>query len=103
MKYGLRQSDLNLIMEAIHYFPEIKEVVLFGSRAKGNFTPGSDVDLAVKGKNVTDKTVTGLSLHLNEEMPLPYFFDVIHYEGIREPLLTEHINRVGCVLFISES
>ena len=36
---------------------------------------------------------------LNEEKPLPYFFDVLHYESIDEPRLVEHIDRAGVVLY----
>jgi predicted nucleotidyltransferase len=99
MPYGLRDRDLALIIESITTFPEIKEVVLFGSRAKGVQKTGSDVDLAIKGRGVTHETVVRLSAALNEDKPLPYFFDVVHYEGIKEPRLTEHIDRVGIVIY----
>ena len=99
MRYGLRASDLQHIADAIHQCEEISEVVLFGSRAKGNYQPGSDVDLAIKGDRVTHTTVAQLADCLNEEKPLPYFFDVVHYEMIDEPRLVEHIDRVGIVIF----
>ena len=40
MKYGLKERDVKYIIESIKTFSEIKEVVLFGSRAKGNFKIG---------------------------------------------------------------
>jgi predicted nucleotidyltransferase len=103
MPYGLRDSDLNQIADAIHQFDEIKEVVLFGSRAKGNYKTGSDVDLAIKGDRVTHSTVSQLADCLNEDQPLPYFFDVVHYETLDEPRLVEHIDRVGIVIFRSST
>ena len=99
MKYGLRQDDVDLIVEAISCFPEVKEAVLFGSRAKGNFKNGSDVDIALKGERVSAEVVSRLAMQLNEELPLPYFFDVIHFDGIKEVQLTQHINRVGKLLY----
>ncbi|HZG38079.1 MAG TPA: nucleotidyltransferase domain-containing protein, partial [Nodosilinea sp.] len=42
--YGLTESDMAQIIEAFRQFEEISAVVLFGSRAKGNYKPGSDVD-----------------------------------------------------------
>ena len=99
MLYGLRESDVVHITDAISQFEEISEVVLFGSRAKGNYKVGSDVDLAVKGDRVTSMTVLELSDCLNEEKPLPYFFDVVQYETIDELQLVEHIDRVGIVIF----
>ncbi len=102
MKYGLKERDVKYIIESIKTFSEIKEVVLFGSRAKGNFKKGSDVDMAIKGENITHSIVTSLSYLLNEEKPLPYYFDVVHYEKIKKSELTEHIDRVGIVFYESK-
>jgi predicted nucleotidyltransferase len=99
MPYGLSDRDLELIVESAKAFPEIQQLVLFGSRAKGTHKPGSDVDLAIKGEAVTYETALRLAEILNEETPLPYFFDVLHYEAIAEPRLVEHIDRVGIVIY----
>lgn len=74
-------------------------MVLFGSRAKGDYKTGSDVDLAIQGRDVGYETVLWLADALNEELPLPYFFDVVDYGGISEPRLKAHIDRVGKLLF----
>ena len=58
MKYGLKDSDLTCIVESIKRFHDIDEVVLFGSRAKGNFKKGSDVDLAIRGEKITSNTLS---------------------------------------------
>ncbi|MFV1974897.1 MAG: nucleotidyltransferase family protein [Candidatus Scalindua sp.] len=102
MKYGLKERDIKYITESIKAFSEIKEVVLFGSRAKGKFKTGSDVDMAIKGEDITHSTVTSLSYLLNEEKPLPYYFDIVHYEKIKEPELKEHIDRVGIAFYESK-
>jgi predicted nucleotidyltransferase len=95
MKYGLIDRDFFHINAAFQEFPEIEEVVLFGSRAKGNYKKGSDVDLAIKGDRITYEITARFADCLNEEKPLPYFFDVVHYEAIAEPKLKAHIDRVG--------
>ena len=95
MSYGLLDQDIEIISQAINKFPEISQAILFGSRAKGNYKTGSDVDLAIKGTDINHETVSGLSFMLNEELALPYFFDIIHYEKITEPKLIQHIERVG--------
>ncbi|MES2662353.1 MAG: nucleotidyltransferase domain-containing protein [Pseudomonadota bacterium] len=99
MLYGLEDRDLIHIQSAIQLFPEISQVILFGSRAKGNYKRGSDVDLAIKGKNVNYETAVRLSGILNEEKPLPYFFDVLHYENLNDPELINHIDRVGIPIY----
>ncbi len=95
MDTGLTQTDIRRITAAIKHFPEIEEAVIFGSRAKGTYKKASDVDLAIKGRAVTGETVNRLSFLLNEELPLPYFFDVVHYETLENQQLIEHIDRVG--------
>lgn len=98
MDMGLTQADIKFITAAIKQFPEIEEVIIFGSRAKGTYKKASDVDLAIKGKAVTGETVNRLNFLLNEELPLPYFFDVVHYETLENRSLIEHIDRAGKTL-----
>ena len=95
MDTGLTQTDINRITTAIKQFPEIDDAVIFGSRAKGTYKKASDVDLAIKGRAVTSETIQRLSFLLNEELPLPYFFGVVHYEALENQLLVQHIDRVG--------
>jgi len=99
MSYGLLERDIETITQAISKFPEISQTILFGSRAKGNYKPGSDVDLAIKGAEISYATVSSLSFMLNEELMLPYFFDIVHYEKITEPKLIQHIDRVGRLFY----
>ncbi|MGZ4954244.1 MAG: nucleotidyltransferase family protein [Methylobacter sp.] len=95
MDTGLTQADIERITAAIKQFPEIEEAVIFGSRVKETYKKASDVDLAIKGRAVTSETIKRLSFLLNEELSLPYFFDVVHYESLKNPLLIEHIDRIG--------
>ena len=99
MSYGLIGQDIEIILQAISKFSVISQAILFGSRAKGNYKTGSDIDLAIKGTEINHETVASLSFMLNEELALPYFFDIIHYEKITEPKLTQHIDRVGKVIY----
>lgn len=99
MSYGLKKRDIENIIKATKELPEIEDVILFGSRAKGTHKKASDIDMAVKGKGITDKTVKRLSARLNEELPLPYFIDIVHYETIRNQDLIEHIERVGKIIY----
>lgn len=94
-RFGLTEEQIALIIDAIRRIGGIREVAVFGSRAMGNYKPGSDVDLVIKGKNVSVE----LSLVLNEELPLPYFFDVVHYETLDSDSLIKHIDEFGIQLF----
>jgi predicted nucleotidyltransferase len=93
----LSEKELALMHEVFRAHPTIEQVVLFGSRAKGNARPASDVDLAIFG-SLDDLQIETLTLDL-DELPLPYKFDVISVETIRHPPFREHIDRVGIILF----
>jgi len=97
---GLLQPDLDIVLSVLGEFPNVKEAIIFGSRAKGNFRNGSDVDIALKGENINLEIVTNISYRLNEETILPYKFDVLDYQNINNSKLTEHINRKGISFYI---
>lgn len=95
MSFGIPLKGMNLILEALSNHPEIERASIFGSRAMGNYKRGSDVDLVIYGAQVTEDTCIRLSLELNEELPLPYFFDVVHYETLENRELKNHIDSEG--------
>lgn len=99
MDFGLRKSDIDYIIEVISNFLEIEKAVIFGSRALGSYKPGSDVDIALYGEKITFDTVATLHSMLEDQGPLPYFFDVVDYTHLEHKELKEHIDRVGKVIF----
>lgn len=98
MPYGLSQEDLDAIVKVIASEPKITQAILFGSRAKGNFRSGSDIDIALKGKNLGLAELNCLYAAL-DELPLIYKFDLVIFDRITEPALVEHIERVGVLVF----
>jgi len=88
MNTGLSAKDLSIIKTTIASFEGVESATLFGSRAKGNYKIGSDIDIAIKLKQATTNTLTSNPINLihdklEEETPLPYFFDVINYHTIK--------------------
>ena len=102
MEFGLREADLVYIVENIKTFSEIKKAAIFGSRAKGTFKDGSDVDIAVFGDDINFDIVSKLHSKLEDESPLPYLFDIVDYTHLDHMELREHIERVGRVIYLSE-
>jgi predicted nucleotidyltransferase len=96
---GLQQPDLDIILSVLGEFPNVKEAIIFGSRAKGNFRIGSDVDIAIKGVNLNQEIVSTISYRLNEETILPYKFDILDYKSIKNSKLAENINRIGITVY----
>lgn len=95
--FGLPQKTIDLLREYFARIPEIEKVVIYGSRAMGNYERGSDIDFAFFSSAPTDLTGTLLT-ELNE-LPTPYFFDVTNYQRLQHPELKEHIDQVGIVFY----
>jgi uncharacterized protein len=102
-RFGLLNTDLELIIKALIRQPKVKSASIFGSRAKGSYKTGSDVDIALKGNELDFETLNQLSYWLNEETAMPYKFDLLNYNSIKEPALKEHIDRVGIEFYSSSS
>ena len=99
MNFGLKEADLEYIVSRIKEFNQIEKAVIFGSRAKGNYKPGSDIDIGIYGEGITFDTISALHARLEEQGPLPYFFDIIDYTHLNHEELKNHIDRVGKVIF----
>jgi len=97
--FGLKQKHIELITAVMQKFTAIEKALIFGSRAMGNYKKGSDVDIAIMGRDIDYNLTLKISFLLNEETPMPYFFDVIHYGSITNSHLIEHIDRVGKVFY----
>ena len=69
-------------------------LILFGSRAKGKYREGSDIDIAIQGVGIALQDRDAWLLKY-ETLNLPWKLDLVIYHLIKEPALREHINRVG--------
>ena len=97
LKYGLEQQDIEDIIAVFKQRKEIESAVLFGSRAMDTHRPGSDIDIVLVGKSLTHSNLLDIILAL-DELNLPYKFDIIIHDKIKEQALLEHITRVGKTL-----
>lgn len=93
-KFGLPDDTYFLIKNCLKQFSEIEQVKIFGSRAKGNFKPYSDIDLVLFGNNLTEKLVLHIKSEL-EELPTPYKFDVVDYKTITNDNFRLSIDNFG--------
>lgn len=96
--FGLSNKDIYLIKNIFEKYPQIHEVTIYGSRAKGNYKPYSDIDLTLSGHNLTQKLLYEIELCLDDLM-LPYVFDLNLRDKISNEDLLEHISRVGKVFY----
>ncbi len=98
MPFGLRNDIIEKIQNIFREFEAVDEVIIYGSRAKGNFKPGSDVDITVKGKKLDLKIINKISLKI-DDLFLPYSFDLSVFSQIENPDLIDHIQRVGKIFY----
>ncbi len=98
MNHGLNNDTIRRIRQLFSRHEKIQQAILYGSRAIGTHTVGSDIDLALKGKHLTMKDVLQVRIDL-DELNLPYTIDLTLYNEIQNQDLLDHINRVGSVLY----
>ena len=97
---GLSTETLAMLNSVFKQHKQIKQVILFGSRAKGTAQNNSDIDLAIIGVD-DDLQIENIAMTL-DELPLPYQFDVKALSNIKNPKLNEHIQRVGITIFSAQ-
>jgi predicted nucleotidyltransferase len=95
---GLKENEIEEIKKIFESFPEVEEAVLFGSRAKGNYKPGSDIDISLKGIKLTHNILNKISNSL-DDLLLPFFCELSIYDRIKNRDLIDHINRVGIIVY----
>jgi uncharacterized protein len=93
---GLTKEHSDKILNLLKSHIPVKEIILFGSRAKGNYREGSDIDIALKGVGVDVYNSMALA---NEDLFLPWKLDLVAYDIIEAPELKSHIDRLGKVLY----
>ena len=91
LQYGLKEKECQMLQDMFAANRHIEQVVLFGSRAMGNYKPFSDVDITLIGKDLSHDDLIRLYTDVNESL-LPYKFDIS----------IDHINRRGKVIYSRE-
>jgi predicted nucleotidyltransferase len=98
MKYGLKESYIQQIQSVFAEYPAIEKVILYGSRAKGNYRKSSDIDLSLVGQTLDFNLLIKIENKL-DDLLLPYNIDLSILHKIENPELIEHIERVGMIFY----
>jgi predicted nucleotidyltransferase len=96
--FGLKNEQIDRICRCFEQFPDINKVIIFGSRAKGNYKPGSDVDLILVGDQVTDVTLFELETLL-DDLLLPFIFDIKTQKRIENTPLSQYVSNESTVFW----
>ena len=77
----------------------MEQAILYGSRAKGNYKNGSDIDLTLRGGADLTLNVIYRILDDLDELLLPYAVHLSILDHISDWDVIEHIQRVGVVFY----
>lgn len=99
MKFGLKESLVDEIVSIIEKSKKVKKAVIFGSRARGDFKPASDIDIAVYAiSNLTSEELNGIRSK-TAEIDCIYKFDIVDIDRMDKKALVENIENEGITIF----
>ena len=99
MQHGLSAQTLQKIRDVFFRYPQVEEAVLYGSRARGDYKNGSDIDLTLRGSTELTHTILSQIANDLDDQQLPYTIDLSIFKNIRNPEMIEQIKRVGVALY----
>lgn len=101
MAIDLDQQNLQRLLTIFKRYPELEQIKLYGSRAKGTATERSDIDLAAYGKRL-DRFIIAQILFDLDDSDIPYAVDLQNYHDIQNQQLVNHIDRIGILIYSTE-
>ena len=99
MQHGLSDQTLQKIRDVFVRYPQVEEAVLYGSRARGDYKNGSDIDLTLRGSTELTHTILSRIANDLDDQLLPYTIDLSIFKNICNPEMIEQIERVGVALY----
>jgi len=98
LRFGLKETTVQKIGTVLARYPQVEKAILYGSRAKGNYKRGSDIDLTLVGGDLTLNVLYKIMREL-DDLLLPYIIDLSTLKDISDPDVIEHIRRVGTTFY----
>ncbi|NLK20198.1 MAG: nucleotidyltransferase domain-containing protein [Synergistaceae bacterium] len=98
-RFGLKEETIAQINAVFARHAEVKQAIIYGSRARGDYRNGSDVDIVlVGGSDLDDKALFSIITEL-ENLPLPHTFDILVYPASGSAELRVEIDRDGVLFY----
>ena len=97
-RFGLKVDTIDKINAVFAQYSEIEQVLIYGSRAKGDYRKGSDIDLTIMGSSFAYRQLICVETEI-DDLLLPYLMDISLFRHIDNPDLIEHIQRVGKIFY----
>ena len=87
-----------MVLAILRAQPEVERAVVYGSRARGDNQPYSDIDLTLSGESLTERTLSEIAEAL-EDSALPYLVDLSDFAEISNERLRTIIEREGVEIY----
>ena len=97
-RFGIPEKSIGKICGIFAQHPEIDRVILYGSRAKGNFKPGSDIDLTLIGEKIDLNLLFRIDNEI-DDLLLPWMVDLSIFNHLKNKDLIDHINQYGIQIY----
>lgn len=98
MNHGLSDKTVATVSGILARYPQVERAFIYGSRAKGTYKPGSDIDLTLFGEGLDCGICSNIASDLDDS-DIPYLVDLSVFALLKDQSLREHIERVGLVLY----
>ena len=98
MRFGLSDTVIKELQDVFRRHANIKKVLIFGSRSRGNYRAGSDIDLAVIGNDIDYNQLLSILCEI-DDLELLYSVDLLDYQKKKGTSIGDHIDRVGQVFY----
>ena len=97
LRTGLTERVIDLLRAEVHRFPEVRAAYLYGSRARGDYKPQSDIDIAIDAPDMTQQDFAQLWSAI-DALPIAYPLDCVWLQALPESHLKVQIHRDGVAL-----
>ncbi|MCR4914579.1 MAG: nucleotidyltransferase domain-containing protein [Prevotella sp.] len=98
MKFGLSDTVIRELQDVFRRHANIEKVLIFGSRSKGNYRAGSDIDLAVVGQGIDYSQLLAIQCEI-DDLELLYSIDLLDYQKEKGTPIGDHIDRVAQIFY----
>lgn len=92
---NLEQQIIDEILEICHKHKSINKVILFGSRARGDNLPKSDIDLALYCENSISEFIEDIEMNTSTLLE----FDFSDMKDIQDEFFIEQVEKEGVTIY----
>lgn len=96
--FGLPTGDLNAIINVVASVDNVQRAVVYGSRAKGNYRPNSDIDIMLFGDSLTFSDIATVADRL-DDLLLPWQIDITARNRVFNSDFIEQVDCYDKVIF----